>query len=120
VRKLRTDITLHEAREAWEAIADKTEGQKFSEYCHELWCNTMEWVKHTDRAYPDSFYEQPPINSFGYGQSYMEHEVWGYLEAVDNSDHMAKYRIRGVWYKDFTPGLPRNVDADGYPKEATE
>jgi len=71
------------------------------------------------QGYPASFYEQPPVGSFGMGIDDYENEIWGYLEKIDPPGVLI-YKIGPVWCKSFTPGLPTDVDLDGMPLEVAE
>ena len=69
--------------------------------------------------YPDSFYESPPVKSFGrFGTN--SYHIYGYLEAifVGKGPHgIDMYKmLEGGEYGIFRPGLPTDVDADGYPE----
>ena len=66
------------------------------------------------QQYPESFYEQPPIVSFGKFSDKDGVGPWGYLEAI--TEHGYADKDLGNDWDNFTPGLPQDVDSDGYPK----
>ncbi len=69
---------------------------------------------------PDSFYEQPPVGSFGKAWNGPEplHPQRGYLCKVD----CGKYWLysRDMPFEHFTPGLPQDVDEFGMPLEKND
>ncbi len=110
MRKLRDDIMLKEARE-W--------ADGMSEPMSALWGLTVR--QHAGMGgvnYPDSFYEAPPLECFGK----FSHPTTGDRNAVIYGWRCA---IHGWWQKcrwddrqwgTFIPGLPSDVDENGYPK----
>jgi hypothetical protein len=109
MRKLRNDITLKEAWEwAEDVYGDNEHGRYALRDLGKGFCNNK---------YPDSFYEQPPIGSFGRFSGTDENgecDTWGYLAEITPVCYVSTSGNRWPW---FTPGLPTDVDADGHPKE---
>jgi hypothetical protein len=114
MRKLRKDITLAEAREGWEI-----RGGVFSKYCDDLWRNIQLGIRAMDFDYPDSFYEQSPIGSFGRFYDNDTEPGKGCYSYLLSINHHGRYvdEYEELPWDHFTPGLPTDVDADGYPKE---
>jgi len=118
MRKLRDDITL---REAW-AWASEMGPKHFSYGCQREIIGDMlaELVGDSVQGahIPDSFYESPPIGSFGefwHDNISPSTKHWGHLGFITDS---GKYRQTEdlVAYRYFEPGLPQDVDKDGYPE----
>jgi hypothetical protein len=70
--------------------------------------------------YPDSFYESPPIGSFGQFWD-TPHDpdkiAWGHLhELAEEGPHPYLCDSTWRWYDHFKPCVPQDVDKDGYPK----
>ena len=110
MRKLRDDITL---KEAWEWAEKKAPEYSYG-YKDEIIADLIRQIARgvPDDDYPDSFYEQPPIGSFGEfhtdGISW-----WGYLAEISKS---GRYRGEHIgWYDNFEPSLPQDVDKEGMP-----
>jgi len=70
--------------------------------------------------WPASFYEQPPIGSFGkfIDPGSGREVVWDYLKELRKGANYPYITMRNGAYETFTPGLPTDVDADGMPLEA--
>lgn len=67
--------------------------------------------------YPDSFYQQPPIGSFGkFADGDLGKPKWGYLSEICDKRNGQFRKQGGTRYTRFTPGLPSDVDANGWPK----
>ena len=112
--KLRDDITLIEAVE--EAIKRDPGGTFESASCwvYQMGLDIRDGEVRGD--YPDSFYESPPIGSFGrfwIGTPPCSTR-WGYLKA----HHYDAWEVMhgDIRYTHFAPGLPTDVDKDGMPK----
>ena len=109
MRKLRDDITL---QEAWNWLTQHGPG------CWDVSIlgNIIGGVDRDD--YPDSFYEDPPIGSFGkfWDGPRLDKSVWGYLMAMTGVVNYP-YNNGVAVYEHFEPGLPTDVDKNGYPKE---
>ena len=117
MRKLRADITL---KEAW-AWASEMGPKHFSYGCQREIIGDMlaELVGDSVQGahIPDSFYESPPIGSFGKFWDGPDDRCamdWGYLEEHQGASW--KRRGESGWYHHFTPCLPQDVDKDGYPE----
>ena len=64
--------------------------------------------------YPDSFYEDSPIGSFGkFRSDYSEADHYDYLAEINGRKYTDSH---GFVWNNFTPGLPDDVDACGMPK----
>ena len=125
MRKLRSDITLKEGADFAASLCSRLTTQE-RYYLLDNLSHGREWQPSENRdaiVYPDSFYEQPPVGSFGKFWDGAGHYAWDYLAVVDHADDMP-YRQRGesidydngfVWPY-FEPGLPTNVDEQGWPK----
>ncbi len=72
---------------------------------------------------PDSFYEQPPVGSFGkfIAESGMR-TAWGHLRQPDTTSQDRPFTCEenGMYYEHFTPGLPQDVDEFGMPLEKND
>jgi hypothetical protein len=102
MRKLRDDITLKEIRE-WAEPRGYRDGALIA------LVDGKEWS-----TYPESFYEQPLIGSFGkfsFHSSSIRH--WGHLSSVSGGVYTRK---EGGFFDNFEPCLPHDVDENGYPK----
>ena len=110
MRKLREDITLVEYRATME---------KKGYVVHPL-IRQLTGAPGTPPVgvdWPDSFYEQPPVGSFGEawnGEPKPLHPYWGELCKVDSG----KYWLysHDMPFNHFHPCLPYNVDEFGYPQ----
>ncbi len=114
MRKLRSDITLKEAWEWIDGLKNKYSCE-FKDYIYDLAVDVARADRYAPMSYdtyPDSFYEQSPVGSFGnFGLG-----IWGYLVDIDMSQDRPYSCVRGTYYSSFTPGLPQDVDGFGYPK----
>ena len=114
MRKLRQDITLKEAWEAWEMDSN---AMTITEYQSKLYSN-MTARSHHELRLPVSFYEQLEVGSFGKFWDVASFEAWGHLQDIltecSDQPYLCKETCRN--YGTFTPGLPEDVDADGMPK----
>lgn len=118
MRKLRDNIALKEGIDYAELLsANMTPGERYCLLKHVA--EQREYVPRFNQdplCYPDSFYEQPPIGSFGKFWNGPEpcNPSWGYLEQHQS----ASWKKLGemMWYHHFEPGLPTDVDEQGWPK----
>jgi hypothetical protein len=121
MRKLRDDILITEAEDWVDSHCIRVASLRGSAFI-DLARNIREQTPEAGKwDYPDSFYEQPPVGSFGrfWGTTCGgEYSTYGYLE--DIREECPKYKLRcangGVirWWN-FEPGLPQDVDKDGMP-----
>ena len=115
MRKLRSDITVAEY-----AAVMKKRGYLVPPFVADLLGETMGTSVPFD--WPESFYESPPIGSFGNGGTCADdifrsdYIIWGHLEKIITGKENP-YLVGGRRCKSFTPGLPDDVDENGYPKE---
>ena len=113
MRKLRADITL---KEAWEWARAEYGDEPYG-LIRDLFKATFLDANMVHNFYPDSFYESQPIGGFG---KFWDNGValgsfaWGYLSRIDCGRYVLGDDSKG--FDNFEPGLPTDVDADGYPK----
>ena len=117
MRKLRDDITLVEYRATME---------KKGYVVHPL-IRQLTGAPGTPPVgvdWPDSFYEQPPVGSFGKFVACTGSERWGFRGRTSTtSDGVTLYHDRdndGYVTRIFLPGLPQDVDEFGMPLEKND
>ncbi len=118
MRKLRSDITLKEAETWVKSIVLGPESHIGLAYI-DLTRNIRDQTPYLGGwHYPDSFYEQPPAESFGEFWRPNRHSIWGHLLEYNSKNGHHPYLCEdGIWYKTFAPGLPADVDENGYPED---
>ena len=109
--KLRDDITVKEYAEVM-----KDRGYTAHPFISEL--SGGPETTSVPMDWPDSFYEQPPVGSFGKFVSDSYYERWGHLQSINNGLYVCAENESG--YQHFTPGLPTDVTADGMPEESEQ
>ena len=114
MRKLRQNITVLEFSE----YANKA-GLTFSSRQQLFEKLVVSMGKSTCHVWPESFYERPPPRSYGkfVSESGLE-RIWGHLREPDTTSQGTPFicEENGVYYAHFTPGLPADVDENGWPK----
>ena len=106
--KLRADITVVEVAKAI-ACSASVRGKFFDTLCEDLQCGRI------TQDYPGSFYEQPPVGSFGkFCDENKDTYAWAYLAEISDGLFTGNSGLR---WRNFTPGLPQDVDENGYPKD---
>lgn len=109
MQKLRDDIPFNAA---WVWANGLTHGRLLA--LQDLYSN----IPRDD--YPKSFYEAPPIGSFGKFKTDLGGERWGFLREIDKDNNGEVFYVErdSRWTTHtFTPCLPQDVDENGYPKE---
>ncbi len=109
MRKLRQDITILEVCDAI-ACSPTVRGEYLDRLGDDLRHGTV------TQTYPDSFYEQPPVGSYGRFWKPNSSDRWGYYTGSGTGKEFPYSCSDGFVYQTFTPGLPTDVDADGMPK----
>ena len=66
--------------------------------------------------YPDSFYEQPTVGSYGRFWKPNSSDRWGYYTGPGAGKEFPYSCSDGFVYQTFEPGLPTDVDDEGMPK----
>ena len=107
MRDIRKDITFGELDEN-----GITPDQVHSLYCQYRYDGVA------TKGIPDSFYEQPPVGQFGkfWNDGAFQPRVWGHIGTAEDPCKFYCYDTEKS-YDNFTPGLPTDVDENGYPKE---